>query len=131
MYANGDIESAAKAARVLEETGAAGVMIGRAAQGRPWLCGQVAHYLEHGELQAAPDRQRQQAILHKHLLELHDFYGEYSGVRVARKHVSWYLQSHSGAPEFRRSFNAIETAAEQLHAIENFFIHIYDQELAA
>jgi tRNA-dihydrouridine synthase B len=131
VYANGDIDSAGKAARVLAETGAAGVMVGRAAQGRPWLCGQIAHYLEHGELKAAPDRQQQRAILHKHLLELHAFYGEYSGVRVARKHVSWYLQSHSGAPEFRRRFNGIETAAEQLRAIDIFFLHKDNEELAA
>lgn len=121
VFANGDIDSPQRAAQVLAETGAAGVMIGRAAQGRPWLCGQVAHYLATGELRADPQLQQQQEILQEHLRHLHVFYGEYSGVRVARKHVGWYLQEHQGSKLLRREFNRIESASQQLLAIDQYF----------
>jgi tRNA-dihydrouridine synthase B len=121
VFANGDIDSPLKAAQVLAETGAAGVMIGRAAQGRPWLCGQVAHYLAAGELCDDPTPLRQQGILQQHLRKLHTFYGEYTGVRVARKHVGWYLQRHRGSQAFRREFNRVESAGQQLLAIEQYF----------
>ncbi len=131
VFANGDIETPAKAAAVLEHTGAAGVMIGRAAQGRPWLCGQIASYIESGEAVPDPSLEQQWQILKQHLADLHQFYGEYMGVRVARKHVGWYLQQHSGSRSARKTFNALESAAEQFNHLEYFFSHSQYEELAA
>ncbi len=121
VFANGDIDSPAKAAQVLRHTGASGVMIGRAAQGRPWLCGQIASYLENGELLADPSPQTQWQIIKGHLHDLHQFYGEYTGVRVARKHVGWYLQGADTDPTLRQTFNRLETAQHQLDKLEEFF----------
>jgi tRNA-dihydrouridine synthase B len=127
VFANGDIDSPHKAAQVLAETGAAGVMIGRAAQGRPWLCGQVAHYLATGEQRSDPHPQQQQEILQQHLRQLHAFYGDHTGVRVARKHVGWYLQQHRGSQIFRREFNRIESTSQQLVAIDQYFHYAHDE----
>jgi tRNA-dihydrouridine synthase B len=131
VFANGDIDSPQKASRVLDFTGAAGVMIGRAAQGRPWLCGQVADFLADGLLRPDPDLEEQWFILREHLKALHEFYGEYTGVRVARKHVAWYLQNSDRGQDFRRTFNRLETASEQLSHLERFFSHRWHEELAA
>jgi tRNA-dihydrouridine synthase B len=120
VLANGDIDSPTKAREVLEQTGAAGVMIGRAAQGRPWLCGQVARFLEQGKLLPEPTPAEKAAIMAEHLQGLYDFYGEYMGLRIARKHVGWYLQQASGGEQFRRRFNGLESAAEQLAALSDF-----------
>ncbi len=120
VLANGDIDSPAKAREVLQQTGAAGVMIGRAAQGRPWLCGQVAHFLAHGELLPDPTPAEKAAIMAEHLQGLYDFYGEYMGLRIARKHVGWYLQQAPDGEQFRRRFNGLESAAEQLAALSDF-----------
>ncbi|HSB97976.1 MAG TPA: tRNA dihydrouridine synthase DusB, partial [Spongiibacteraceae bacterium] len=98
VLANGDIDSPEKAAAVLAYTGADGVMIGRAAQGRPWLCGQIANYLRNGTYAPDPRADELQQILQEHLQNLHEFYGEPMGVRIARKHVGWYLATQpSGA----------------------------------
>jgi tRNA-dihydrouridine synthase B len=121
VYANGEIDSAEKAEQVLAHTGAAGVMIGRAAQGRPWLCGQIAQHLATGVTPAAPALDQQQGILLAHVQELHSFYGELMGPRIARKHVAWYLQELTLGRSFRASFNALDGPAEQLAAIEHFF----------
>jgi len=131
VYANGDINNPQQAARVLTDTAAAGVMIGRAAQGRPWLCGQIAQYLATGELQGEPNLETQREILQQHLCQLHSFYGEYSGPRVARKHVGWYLQEHKNSLSFRREFNRLESGAEQLRAIDQYFQTYQNEELAA
>ncbi|MAT93505.1 MAG: tRNA dihydrouridine synthase DusB [Halioglobus sp.] len=131
VFANGDIDSPQSAARVLAHTGAAGVMIGRAAQGRPWLCGQVAAYLDSGVVPPAPQEHEQLAILHRHVAELHDFYGAYMGLRIARKHVAWYLQ---GRPDYalqRRLFNGIEDASAQLDYIVQLSRIATNEELAA
>ena len=95
VFANGDITSAIKAAEVMDFTGADGVLIGRAAQGQPWIFKQVAHYLATGELIEAPDWSEVETILLEHIAGLYTFYGDYLGVRIARKHVSWYLQTNS------------------------------------
>ncbi|GAA0790944.1 tRNA dihydrouridine synthase DusB [Marinobacterium sediminicola] len=121
LFANGDIDSPQKAAQVLEQTGADAVMIGRAAQGRPWLLGQIDHYLRTGELQPEPDLTTQHTILREHLHALHDFYGDYLGVRIARKHVGWYLQSCTDNRNFRQRFNQLETASDQVNAVDAFF----------
>lgn len=121
LFANGDIDSPEKAARVLDYTGADAVMIGRAAQGRPWLLGQIDHFLKTGEQLPDPDRVEQHGILRRHLEALHQFYGEYLGVRIARKHLGWYLQSCGNDRDFRQSFNQLETASDQLAAVDRFF----------
>jgi tRNA-dihydrouridine synthase B len=121
LFANGDIDSPQKAARVLEHTGADAVMIGRAAQGRPWLLGQIDHYLRTGELKPEPDLAGQHEILRDHLHALHAFYGDYLGVRIARKHVGWYLQSCNDNRDFRQRFNQLETASDQVNAVDAFF----------
>ena len=130
VYANGDIDSPARAAQVLKHTGAAGVMVGRAAQGRPWLCGQIAAYLA-GEPVVQVPAQQQLAILRRHLRALHDFYGEFMGVRIARKHVGWYLQDQPDYRSRRTAFNGLQTPAEQLQQIDRLFNTDCHKELAA
>jgi tRNA-dihydrouridine synthase B len=123
VIANGDICSPQQARKVMEQTGADGVMIGRAAQGNPWLCGQVAHFLEHGTLLPNPDQQELQQTIASHLKALYAFYGEYTGVRVARKHLGWYLKNSPGpaAALFRSHFNQLTRSDCQLQALENYF----------
>ena len=121
VFANGDITSPAKAKAVLEHTGAAAVMIGRAAQGRPWIFREIEHYLRTGEQLPEPTLTEIREILFSHLRELYRFYGEVMGPRIARKHVSWYLQTVPGSDLFRKAFNAMENAEEQLTSIQTFF----------
>jgi tRNA-dihydrouridine synthase B len=121
IVANGDITSPEKAKQVLDYTGADAVMIGRAAQGRPWIFRETAHYLKTGEFLPEPEIAEVESILMEHLVNLHQFYGEIMGVRIARKHVSWYLQTHDKEGQFRRVFNALETAQEQVSALNNYF----------
>ncbi|MBD3647205.1 MAG: tRNA dihydrouridine synthase DusB [Pseudomonadales bacterium] len=117
VVANGDIDCPERASEVLAITGADAVMIGRAAQGRPWLAGIIDDYLETGEKRKSPGGEELRRTLIRHLVELHQFYGEPMGVRIARKHVGWYLQTATGH-EFRQSFNRLQTAQEQIAAIE-------------
>jgi tRNA-dihydrouridine synthase B len=131
VFANGDINGPHKAAEVLRYTGAAGVMIGRSAQGRPWLCGQIADYLATGETRTEPSAEEQWQIMRRHLTDLHQFYGEYMGVRVARKHIGWYLGEHPGTRLLRRDFNSLESAQQQLGLLENYFSLIVHREMAA
>jgi len=121
LFANGDIDSPRKARQVLELTGADAVMIGRAAQGRPWLPGQIDHFLRTGTERPDPSAQEQEQILTEHLLALYAFYGDYLGVRIARKHVGWYLQTAEGNRDFRQDFNQLETAHDQVSAVAAFF----------
>lgn len=121
LIANGDITTPEKARFVLDYTGADAVMIGRAAQGTPWVLREIDHYLRHGEKIAPPSLSEIQAIFNRHLKALHDFYGELMGVRIARKHLNWYLQSVSDTTGFRKEFNQLETADEQLNAIDQYF----------
>ena len=121
VIANGDIDTPAKAREVLARTGADAVMIGRAAQGRPWIFRQVAHYLATGELLAAPGRAEVGAILESHLANLHAFYGEAQGVRIARKHIGWYCREHDDAAAFRAVVNRAESAHEQLRLVRAQF----------
>lgn len=132
VLANGDIRSPEQAGAVLEYTGADGVMLGRAAQGRPWLCGQVAEYLKSGSYQPAPAPAQQRDIVLEHLSALHEFYGETMGVRIARKHVGWYLAALPGGALFQRSFNQLETGADQHCALLEYFTRLTTgEELAA
>jgi tRNA-dihydrouridine synthase B len=121
VIANGDIYTPQKAAWVLEKTGADGVMIGRAAQGRPWIFRDIAHYLEHGTRAAPPSLDEIRAVLCAHVGELYAFYGEFSGLRVARKHVSWYTGSLAGGSVLRHTFNKLESARAQLDHLDRYF----------
>tara|TARA_R110002110_G_C13470397_1_gene720551 strand:+ start:33342 stop:34358 length:1017 start_codon:yes stop_codon:yes gene_type:complete len=119
VYANGDIDSPEKAAEVIAHTHAAGVMIGRAAQGRPWLCGQISTYLNTGESVPSPSHEQQLHILREHVDALHTFYGEYMGVRIARKHVGWYLQNSLQLAPMRSAFNQLTLADAQRDFLNN------------
>lgn len=121
VIANGDINSPADARKVLDYTGADGVMIGRSAQGKPWIFGQIAHYLATGEELADPPYSHRRDLLLEHLGELHDFYGEYVGVRVARKHIGWYVKGIEGNGSFRAVVNQIEQADEQIRITRDYF----------
>ncbi len=124
VIANGDIDSPEKAKFVLDYTGADALMIGRPAQGRPWIFREINHYLMTGEYLSSPAMDEVSAIMLGHVQELHRFYGEYLGLRIARKHVSWYLKEHGSAVEFRRTFNAIEDASAQLDALQGYFENV-------
>jgi tRNA-dihydrouridine synthase B len=121
VIANGDIDTPQKAAHVLAATGADGVMIGRAAQGRPWLFREVEHYLATGELLPAPSFAEIHAILRAHLADLYAFYGEDTGAKIARKHISWYTKGIQGAARFRQAMNQLTTVEAQLAATDEFF----------
>ena len=121
VIANGDIRSPEKAKAVLEQTGADGVMIGRAAQGRPWIFREIEHYLATGEKLPPPAVAEIQAILLEHLEDLYGFYGTETGVRVARKHISWYTKGLAGSAAFRHHMNRLDSVAEQRHVVDEFF----------
>ncbi|MGB0946428.1 MAG: tRNA dihydrouridine synthase DusB [Pseudoalteromonas marina] len=121
VVANGDITSPEKAKQVLDYTGADAIMIGRAAQGRPWIFREIDHYLRTGEHMQPPAIAEVRSILMEHLTNLHAFYGEPMGARIARKHVSWYLQTHDSDGQFRRVFNALDNSEAQVVALEQYF----------
>jgi tRNA-dihydrouridine synthase B len=121
VIANGDITSPEKAEYVLEYTGVDGVMIGRAAQGRPWIFREIQHYLETGEHLPEPTLEEVRDTLMAHVQNLYDFYGEYTGVRVARKHISWYSKGTRGGASFRDTVNRVETAEAQFDMVREFF----------
>jgi tRNA-dihydrouridine synthase B len=139
VIANGDIGTPEQVKRVLELTGADAVMIGRAAQGRPWMFREISHYLETGQHLPAPEVEEIHRVLLAHLKDLYGFYGEETGVRVARKHISWYTKGLAGSAAFRHGMNQLQTCAEQLAAIDEFFSELaergrrlqYIEELAA
>ena len=130
VFANGDITSPAKAAEVLRHTGADGLLIGRAAQGRPWIFREVEYYLRTGEYLPAPKLEEVEQILLDHLAALHAFYGDVMGVRIARKHVGWYLATLPGAREFRASFNCLDDTAAQCANVREFFRERYESLVA-
>ncbi|ALN56406.1 tRNA dihydrouridine synthase DusB [Lysobacter enzymogenes] len=121
VIANGDIDSPRKAAFVLAHTGCDAVMVGRAAQGRPWIFGEIAHFLEHGEERAPPSLAQVREILLGHLEHLHAFYGEVSGVRIARKHLGWYAKDRPENAAFRAVVNRAESAEQQLRLTRDYF----------
>jgi len=125
VFANGDIDSPEKARRVLHATGADGLLIGRAAQGRPWIFREIEHYLSTGETLPAPELFEVERILLEHLAALHAFYGDVMGVRIARKHVGWYLATLPGAREFRAHFNRLEDTEAQCANVREFFAGRY------
>lgn len=130
IIANGDIDSPKKAFEVLKFTHADAVMIGRAAQGSPWIFREIAHYLRTKEEMPPPTINERKDILLEHLGELYNFYGEERAVRLARKHVSWYLGDLPGSREFRSAFNALESGKTQVNAIIEFLDQmVYQQNL--
>ena len=121
VIANGDIDSPQRAAQVLRDTGADAVMVGRAAQGRPWIFREIAHYLATGELLTAPGAGEVRDILLGHLQALHTFYGEEQGVRIARKHLGWYAKDRSENASFRAVVNRAQGADEQIALTRGYF----------
>lgn len=128
VFCNGDIDSAQKAKVVLDHTKAAAVMIGRAAQGRPWIFREIEHYLRTGTELPEPSLHEVREILSTHLRELYRFYGEFMGPRIARKHVSWYLQTVPNSESFRKEFNRMETVETQENGVQQFFDQIIKNE---
>lgn len=124
VIANGDITTPEKAKAVLESTGADGIMIGRAAQGRPWIFREIEHYLATGEKLPSPAVTEIQSILLEHLEDLYGFYGTETGVRVARKHISWYTKGLTGSAAFRHQMNRLDSVIEQRAMVEDFFGHL-------
>lgn len=121
VVANGDITSPEKARFVLDYTGADAVMIGRAAQGRPWIFREIEHYLNTGHHAPAPHIEEIRSILLEHLEDHYDFYGKEAGAKIARKHISWYTKGLVGSAAFRREMNGMIHAEEQLESIKRFF----------
>lgn len=124
VVANGDITSPEKARHVLEYTGADAVMIGRAAMGRPWIFREIDHYLKTGNNLPPPEVAEIHRVLIGHLNDLYAFYGEYTGLRMARKHISWYTRGLSGSAGFRHAMNQLPTVELQLSAVEAFFAEL-------
>lgn len=127
VIANGDIDGPEKAKFVLDYTGADAIMIGRAAQGRPWIFREIAHYLKTGEHLAAPNITEVKQVLLGHLDELYQFYGEYSGCRIARKHIAWYTKGLRSSNEFRQNMYQVETTHQQAQVVEAYFNQLLDQ----
>ena len=129
VIANGDIDTPRKARYVLDHTQADGIMIGRAAQGRPWLFAAVDHYLRTGERLADPDPVAVRDIMLGHLEQLYAFYGEHTGVLVARKHLSWYSKEHPGGAVFRQRINHAPSAQQQRQLTRDYFDQLASQHL--
>ena len=121
VFANGDINNAEQAAHVLQVTGADAILIGRAAQGRPWIFQEIAHFLKHSEHLVEPSPLQVQHILLSHLQALYAFYGEERGVRIARKHLGWYAKDRPENQAFRNVVNAAQDASQQLSLTQDYF----------
>jgi tRNA-dihydrouridine synthase B len=121
VVANGDITTPQKAKEVLAATGADAVMIGRAAQGRPWIFREIVHFLANGTDLAAPSTDEIKKLLMDHLLEHYELYGEETGLYTARKHIGWYVQGMMGGEAFRQQMNQLQSCEQQLQAVNQFF----------
>jgi tRNA-dihydrouridine synthase B len=128
VIANGDITTPEKARAVLDYTGADALMIGRAAQGRPWIFREMQHYLETGAQLPAPEVETIRGVLLAHLDDHYSFYGIVAGAKIARKHIAWYTKGLAGSAAFRRTMNQLQTAGEQVAAIRNFFDELAAQD---
>ena len=131
VLANGDITDPQGAVSVLKHTGAAAVMIGRAAQGNPWIFNQINHFLKYDQPLSPPSMEECSQVMSEHLLALHEFYGETGGVRISRKHIGWYINPLPGGKEFTRSFNTLETTEQQRHFLQSFFLDLNCEEQVA
>ncbi|MCZ6803716.1 MAG: tRNA dihydrouridine synthase DusB [Proteobacteria bacterium] len=121
VIANGDINTPEAAAETLKTYNVDGIMIGRAAQGNPWIFREISYYLDTGEKLKSPDTNEICNILVKHITHLHQFYGDYQGVRIARKHIGWYCKQQKNANAFRAVINHIDSAKEQISALKRLF----------
>lgn len=121
VFANGDIQTPQQAKQVLDHTGAAAVMIGRAAQGNPWLFRDINHYLEHGALPDSPSKEELSATINHHIDAIHQYYGNYLGIRIARKHVGWYVCNLPNGEAFKKYFNQLEDPYQQIKGLHDFF----------
>jgi tRNA-dihydrouridine synthase B len=121
VVANGDITTPEKARFVLDRTGADAVMVGRAAQGRPWIFREIDHYLRTGTHLPPPLVAEVRKLMDEHLRAHYAFYGEYLGVRTARKHIGWYVRDLPGGEDFRQEMNRLESTSDQLRAVDSFF----------
>jgi len=128
VFANGDILSPEKAKFVMDYTAADGVMIGRGAQGRPWIFREIQHYLSTGKTLAAPTLAEIKQILINHMEQLYLFYGSKMGVRIARKHVGWYIDNRLPGSDFKKLFNRLETIREQRTAVQELFDQLQEDE---
>jgi tRNA-dihydrouridine synthase B len=128
VIANGDIRTPEEAKRVLDYTGVDGIMIGRAAQGRPWIFREIDHYLATGQRLPPPLVNEIRDVLVAHLEELYRLYGRDTGIRVARKHIAWYTVGLRGAAEFRAAMNRLETCEEQIAAVNQYFDELAQEE---
>jgi len=127
IWANGDVDTPEKARAVLDHTGADGLLIGRGAQGRPWIFREISHYLETGRRLPEPGLDEVRDILIGHLEALHAFYGEESGVRIARKHLGWYAKNRPENARFRAVVNRAQSASEQIDLTWAYFEHLIGQ----
>ncbi len=128
VVANGDIDSPHKARAVLDQTGADAIMIGRAAQGRPWLFREIAYYLATGKQLAAPLLGEVRSVLREHLLDHYAFYGEFRGVRTARKHIGWYVRNLPHGEAFRQRMNRIDQCDTQLDALDDYLAQLGEND---
>jgi len=128
VFANGDILSPEKAKIVMDYTAADGIMIGRGAQGRPWIFREIQHYLTTGKLLAAPTLLEMKQILSTHMEQLYLFYGTKMGVRIARKHVGWYVENRKPGSQFKKLFNRLETIRDQRTAVQELFDQLQEDE---
>ena len=131
VLANGDITDPQRAVSVLKHTGAAAVMIGRAAQGNPWIFNQINHFLKYDQPLSPPSMEECSQVMSEHLLALHEFYGETGGVRISRKHIGWYINPLPSGKEFTRVFNTLETTEQQRHFLQSFFLDLNCEEQVA
>jgi tRNA-dihydrouridine synthase B len=128
IIANGDIDSPHKAQEVLALTGADAIMIGRAAQGRPWIFREITHFLQTGTLLPPPSVAEIHAVLLGHLEELYQFYGEYSGCRIARKHIAWYTNGLHDSNAFRHAMYAADSTVEQVRVVDGYFKALLERD---
>ena len=131
VIANGDITTPEKAVEVLRFTAADAVMIGRAAQGRPWIFREINHFMATGKHLSEPAPMEICTLLTGHLKNLYEFYGEYTGVRVARKHIAWYSKGQHEGNRFRQSINTLESAGTQLDYVRTYFESLAEQQVLA
>ena len=129
VIANGDITTPEKALEVLKQTSADGIMIGRAAQGRPWIFREIDHFIKTGNHLMPPTIDEVEKTTLEHVIDLYDFYGEESGLRVARKHISWYTKGFKNSAMFRSKMNTIDNTSEQINYIKEFFQSLKEDSL--
>ena len=122
VFANGDVTTAEQAGYVLAYTGAAGLMVGRGAQGNPWIFREFSHYLRSGETLPPPESSEIHSVMSDHLRRLHDFYGEQLGVKIARKHIGWYLKDRPNSKHILYDLVRVQTAKEQFQLLEQHFL---------